>query len=105
MDKELILMNDNAIAALVFLNETENPYEIFCKYITYCLELNKCVAYSELDERIKNNFGLNLPLSLCQKCVDILVADGTVERIEKNHYLQGYKLVAIDYNKMKFHKK
>lgn len=99
MLEELLLMNDNAIAALVFLRETENPYDVFCKYITYCLDFNKCTTYDELDSRIRNTFGLNLPFSLCQKCMEILASDGTVERIQENHFLKGYKLIVDSCNK------
>lgn len=101
MCEEILIMNDNAIAALVFLKETENPYDIFCRYISYCLDYNKVTTYEVLDERIKSQFGLNLPFSLCVRCMEILKSTGKVEIIRDSHIVKGYKLLSIDFDKDK----
>ncbi len=102
MDKGLLLMNENAIAALVFLKETENPYDIFCRYIIYCLKQDEIVSYEQLTESVKRECGLHLPFQLYKKCFNILEKNNTIEILRKKNTILGYKLLKTDFNKELF---
>lgn len=102
MSKELLLMNENAIAALVFLRETENPYDVFCRYIVYCLKQNDVVSFEKLTESVKRECGLHLPFQLYKKCFNILEKDNTIEISRKKNTVVGYKLLKTNFNKELF---
>lgn len=72
---EYIQMNNrNSLIALSFLREVENPYEIFCNYIEYCLLSFKghMASYEKLLDSFKNNSGLNIPNYIFSHCLKIM---------------------------------
>lgn len=80
---EYIQMNNrNSLIALSFLREVENPYEIFCNYIEYCLLSFKghMASYEKLLDSFKNNSGLNIPNYIFSHCLKIMFSKKAIEK-------------------------
>ena len=80
---EYIQMNNrNSLIALSFLREVENPYEIFCNYIEYCLLNFKghMASYEKLLDSFKNNSGLNIPNYIFSHCLKIMFSKKAIEK-------------------------
>ena len=107
MFREYIDMsNNNSFIALSFIRETENPYELFCKYIEYCLskEKNNSLTYDKLLLSFKNNSGLNIPNYIFSHCLKIMFSSRS---IIKTNNETSYKLVkkSIDINEFENQRK
>lgn len=94
------MKNGNALIALAYVKETENPLEVFCNYIVICLleSSEKKLRCDEIETKINERFGLNMPSNLLKMCCRILQQD---KRIEKLANGAGYELkdTTFDYNK------
>ena len=100
MIQEYIVMNNSkSFIALAFIREVENPYEIFCNYIEYCLYMAKynSLTYDELLMSFKENSGLNIPNYIFSHCLKIMLSDNTITKIANR---TKYKLInrSIDIN-------
>lgn len=91
--------NDNTMIALAYLQSSENPYDIFCKYICYALDTDEFKSYNEVNDDIFKAFGISLPFYLYSICMKLLEGDGKVEIKKTNHIISGCKLLDNTFNK------
>ncbi len=89
--------NNNSFIALSFIRETENPYELFCKYIEYCLSKEKhyALTYDKLLLSFKNNSGLNIPNYIFSHCLKIMFSTKSIIKTNNDTL---YKLVKKNIN-------
>ena len=100
------MSNNNSFIALSFIRETENPYELFCKYIEYCLskEKNNSLTYDKLILSFKNNSGLNIPNYIFSHCLKIMFSNKSIIKTNNDAY---YTLIkkSIDVTEFETRKK
>lgn len=98
MLREFIDMSsNNSFIALSFIRETENPYELFCKYIEYSLykAKNNSLTYDKLLLSFKKNSGLNIPNYIFNHCLKIMFSNKSITKINNN---TSYKLLQMSIN-------
>lgn len=98
------LGNNNALIALAYIRENNNPLIVFCNYITYCLSVtpNYILRHDELMNKIKDEFGLILPNHMLKICIRILKKEKKVEKLRNG---SGYKLIDFSFNIEDFNRK
>lgn len=76
------MSSNNSFIALSFIRETENPYELFCKYIEYSLykAKNNSLTYDKLLLSFKKNSGLNIPNYIFNHCLKIMFSNKSIDR-------------------------
>lgn len=67
-------MNNNTLVSLAYIKTNDNPLEVFCNYILYCLVKapDSILRLDELTIKIQDNFGINLPIHMINTCARIL---------------------------------
>lgn len=95
------MSNNNSFIALSFIRETENPYELFCKYIEYSLynAKNNSLTYDKLLLSFKKNSGLNIPNYIFSHCLKIMFSAKSIIKINNN---TTYKLLQKNINITEF---
>lgn len=91
--------NDNTMIALAYIQSTDNPYDIFCKYICYALDRDEFKDYNNIRDEIYNSFGIALPFYLYSVCIQILESEGKVELKKERRIISGCKLLDETFNK------
>lgn len=68
------MKNNNSLIALAYIKESENPFEIFCNYILYCINSSpdNMLRHDELVSCIEEKFGLRMPHHMMKVCTGIL---------------------------------
>lgn len=102
MWREFIDMNsNNSFIALSFIRETDNPYELFCKYIEYslCKAKNNSLTYDKLLLSFKINSGLNIPNYIFSHCLKIMFSNKSIIKTNNN---TNYKLLQKSINITEF---
>ncbi len=94
--------NDNTMIALAYIQSTDNPYDIFCKYICYALDKNEFKDYNNIRNNIYQAFGISLPFYLYSICVHLLESEGKVELKREKRIIYGCKLLDETFNKKFF---
>ena len=94
--------NKNALIALAYIKENENPFIVFCNYIIYCLQKsdNKQAKHDELSKMIESEFGLIMSEHMIKECVRLLRRKGTINRLEDG---SGYELLDLEFDIYKFY--
>lgn len=98
------LGNNNALIALAYIKENNNPLMVFCNYILYCLSKasSNTLRHDELTDKIKDEFGLIMPNHMAKVCVGVLVKDRKVIKLRNG---AGYKLIDFNFNIEEFDRK
>lgn len=85
------MANKNALIALAYITENDNPLAVFCTYILYCLSrFGKSLRYDELTSRIESEFGLRYSTQMFKVCLRILQKERKIEVLPKG---AGYVVV------------
>lgn len=94
------MKNRNALYALAYIQETENPYIVFCNLIQYVLHISKNqeLPEKEIADTIFNKFEIKVPRSIIKISCGILRAEKVIE-ISK-----VYKLINCTLNINEFEK-
>lgn len=81
--------NKNVTIALAYLNQGENPLNVFCNLISYSLIYaeNKTLRQDQLKIDIKERFGLALPNHIIKACMRILKNKKHVRITENTTYV------------------
>lgn len=93
MIREYIDVNNaNSFIALSFIRETENPYELFCKYIEYTLlkAKNRMLTYDKLLLNFKKYSGLNIPNYIFGYSLKLMLSSKNIDKVNNN---TNYKLI------------
>lgn len=100
---ELVNMdNKNTMIALAYIQSTNNPYDIFCKYICYTLDTKEYRNYEETNKIILDSFGIKLPFYVYTACLPLLVAEGKIEVNKERYNITGCKLLDNQFDKTFF---
>lgn len=83
--------NENALIALAYIKETDNPLAVFCNYVLICLIITPTSSFrhDELSDKISEQFGLKMPQHMLKMCCRILEKDKKIERLSNG---AGYLL-------------
>lgn len=95
------MTKNNALIALAYFKENENPLHIFCFYIQYCLAIapNQQLRPDELVENIEQYFGLIIPKQVIRICQRMLLKEGIIATLADG---AGYKLESSQINVQDF---
>ncbi len=95
------MQNENALIALSYIGETENPLQVFCNYVIICLikSTNKSLRYDELAIEIEKISGLKMSPYMLKMCCNILKKEGKILKLQNG---AGYKLLDKSFNIVDF---
>lgn len=79
--------NQNAMVALAYIREVDNPLKVFCNLIVYSLAKNgKKLTRDELIENMQTDFGINMSGYMIKMCQRMLLSEKRV-KIENENYV------------------
>lgn len=64
--------NPNTLVSLAYIKTNDNPLLVFCNYTLYCLLKYGDLAEYDLSDKLKDNFGLDMPKAMLKNCINIL---------------------------------
>ena len=100
--KELFNMaNCNTMLALAYIQESENPLQVICNVIQYCLSVSpsKELRYDILKERMFENLGFSIPNHVINSCIRYLEKKKQIEKIADG---AGYRILSSNFDINKF---
>ncbi|MDE6014942.1 MAG: hypothetical protein K2H41_04425, partial [Acetatifactor sp.] len=91
------MQNENALIALAYIKESDNPLQVFCNYIIICLRKanNNVLRYDELSLELQKNTGLKMSVQMIKMCCNILIKNKIISKLPHG---AGYKLIDFHYN-------
>lgn len=94
--------NPNTLVALAYIKTNDNPLHVFCNYILYLLinALNQTLRADELQNQLKENFGLDMPYNLIKSCTNILKRKNEIKILERGagYSIEETKFDACEFN-------
>ena len=86
------MANNNTLLALAYIRECNNPLQVFCNLILYCLSgaPDQKLRHDELKSKMIDVFGLNIPNHVIDSCARFLLND---RAIKKHQDGSGYELI------------
>ncbi len=96
------MSNENALIALAYLRENDNPLIVFSNFIMYCLisSEDKKLRHDQLTEKIETEFGLRMPPSVIKICVKLLKKQNRISVMPNGG---GYAVISDgDFNEPQF---
>lgn len=86
------MQNRNALVSLAYASQNNDPYAVFQEYIKYCLHASPqdSLLFNELVELVQQEFGIKLPKTIANICVDKLKLEGLASVSDHKIYKQGY---------------
>lgn len=93
MVREYIDMNnENALIALAYIKESDNPLQVFCNYVIISLmeSQNHTLRYDELEAKIGEISGLKMSPYMLKMCCSILKNEKKISRLPHG---AGFKLL------------
>ena len=86
------MANNNTLLALAYIRESNNPLQVFCNLILYCLSCapDQKLRHDELKSKMIDVFGLNIPNHVIDSCARFLLNDRS---IKKHPDGSGYELI------------
>ena len=98
MIEEIIdMQNENALIALAYIKENDNPVQVFCNYVVICLmkAKNNKLRYDELFIEIEKFTGLKMSVHMLKMCCSILKKEHKLKKLPNG---AGYELIDFCYD-------
>ena len=98
MIEEIIdMQNENALIALAYIKENDNPIQVFCNYVVICLIKSNDgkLRYDELSCEIEKFTGLKMSIHMIKMCCSILKKEHKIQKLPNG---AGYELIDFSYN-------
>lgn len=78
------MKNQNSLISLAYIKVSDNPLRVFCNYILYLLlkEPEQKLRADLLKDRLRQEFGLNMPQQMINNCIRVLQKQGEVMQLE-----------------------
>ncbi len=93
--------NPNTLVSLAYIKVYDNPLSVFCNYILYSLmtSSDSSLRADQLKQKIAERFGLNMPQTMVDNCIQILKRSGEVEVLPGG---KGYSIISTQFDIQNF---
>lgn len=91
------MANESTLLALAYIKESENPLQVFCNLILYCLNVSPQLQlrHDELKDKMVEQFGLTIPNHIINSCIRYLLKQNAIEKLDNG---AGYILIESNFD-------
>ena len=95
------MANESTLLALAYIKESENPLQVFCNLILYCLNISPQLQlrHDELKDKMIEQFGLTIPNHIINSCIRYLLKQKAIEKLDNG---AGYILIESKFDIKQF---